>query len=135
MATPSERDAVPPLDGTQTPDLLRRAGHGDEPAVRTLLSRYLPGLRAFVRLHSGKLVRSKESCSDLVQSACREVLEHASDFAYGGEAGFKQWLYRTALRKIAHRAEYWRADRRDAAREHRDDRPSNDDSLEVLLAC
>lgn len=132
MATPSEHDAVPPPDGTETPDLLRRAGRGDEPAVRTLLSRYLPGLRAFVRLHSGRLVRSKESCSDLVQSACREVLEHADDFVYGGEAGFKQWLYRTALRKIAHRAEYWRADRRDARREHAEVRTAGDDSLDVL---
>lgn len=127
MATPENGPALPP-DGTPTPDLLRRAGHGDEPAVRTLLARYLPGLRAFVRLHSGRLVRSKESCSDLVQSACREVLEHADDFVYGGEAGFKQWLYRTALRKIAHRAEHWGAERRDARREH----AAGDDSLDVL---
>jgi RNA polymerase sigma-70 factor (ECF subfamily) len=106
----------PPPDGA-TQDLVRRAQDGDEPAVRTLLERYLPGLRAFVRLNSGKLLRSKESCSDLVQSACREVLQNAGAFAYGGEAGFKQWLYRAALRKIAHRHDHWRAEKRDVGRE------------------
>jgi hypothetical protein len=39
----------------------------------------LLGLRAFVRPHSGKLVRGGESCSDLEHSACWEVLEHAKD--------------------------------------------------------
>jgi RNA polymerase sigma-70 factor (ECF subfamily) len=105
-----------PQDGA-TQELLRRARDGDEPSVRTLLERYLPGLRAFVRLNSGKLLRSRESCSDLVQSACREVLQNAADFAYGGEQGFKRWLYRTALRKIAHRHDYWRAEKRNADRE------------------
>jgi DNA-directed RNA polymerase specialized sigma24 family protein len=99
-------------EGLSTHDLLRRARGGDAPAVRTLLERYLPGLRAFVRLNSGKALRSKDSCSDLVQSACREVLQHADNFEYGGEAGFKQWLYRTAMRKIAHRADHWRAAKR-----------------------
>ncbi len=116
----SQRQPEPvasPDTTTTTPDLLCRARAGDEPAVCTLLERYLPGLRAFVRLNSGQLLRSKESCSDLVQSACREVLQNADKFEYGGEAGFKQWLYRTALRKIAHRQQYWRAAKRDAERE------------------
>jgi len=103
--------------------------------VRTLLERYLPGLRAFVRLNSGKLVRSKESCSDLVQSACREVLQHAGDFAYGGEAGFKQWLYRTAMRKIAHRVEHWHADMRDARREARPVAELTTEDRADVLAC
>jgi RNA polymerase sigma-70 factor (ECF subfamily) len=106
----------PPPDDA-TPDLVRRAQTGDEPAVRTLLERHLPGLRAFVRLNSGKLLRSRESCSDLVQSTCREILQNAGDFAYGGAEGFKRWLYRTALRKIAHRHDYWVAEKRDAGRE------------------
>lgn len=121
-------------DATNAPgDLLGRARRGDEPAVRTLLERYLPGLRAFVRLNSGKLLRDRESCSDLVQSACREVLQNADKFVSGGEAGFKRWLYRTVLRKIAHRHEYWRAERRDVAREVA---AIADDTTDAnLLAC
>lgn len=100
--------------------------------MRTLLQRCLPELRAFVRLNSGKLLRSKESCADLVQSACREALENAEQFAYGGEAGFRRWLFKTALRKIAHRADYWRAEMRDVAREE-----AVDDATDAhdLLAC
>jgi RNA polymerase sigma factor (sigma-70 family) len=131
------RDADGSRPGTPTPDLLEGAGRGDEPAVRTLLERYLPGLRAFVRLNSGKLVRSRESCSDLVQSACREVLQNTRGFVYGGEAGFRQWLYRTALRKIAHRVEHWQAAKRDVARDAvslpANDAPTADSAQ--LLAC
>lgn len=117
-APPDPHEPSAPVHGPPTPDLLVAARRGDEPAVRTLLERYLPGLRAFVRLNSGRLLRSKESCSDLVQSACREVLQHADDFVYGGEAGFKQWLYRTALRKIVHRADHWQAAKREVGREN-----------------
>lgn len=123
----------PEAAGEATPDLLHRAGRGDEPAVRTLLERYLPGLRAFVRLNTGRLLRSKESCSDLVQSACREVLQHADDFVYGGEAGFKQWLFRTAMRKIVHRHEHWHAAKRDADRElETSDSAATGDTTELL---
>jgi RNA polymerase sigma-70 factor (ECF subfamily) len=136
MSTSADSGAgAMPRDHSPTDALLARVRRGEEPAVRTLLERYLPGLRAFVRLNSGKLVRSKESCSDLVQSACREVLQHAGDFAYGGEAGFKQWLYRTALRKIAHRAEHWQADKRDARREVEIPPPPDTEDHADLLVC
>jgi RNA polymerase sigma-70 factor (subfamily 1) len=96
--------------------LIERARRQDGAAVEELLSRHLPGLRAFVRLRSGRLLREKESCSDLVQSVCREVLENLDRFQHGGENAFKQWLYRTALRKIGHRYDYWLADKRDPGR-------------------
>lgn len=98
-------------------ELLRRAEAGDRDAVEALLSRFLPGLRAFVRLRSGRLVRARESASDLAQSACREVLGNLERFERGGEAGFRYWLYKTALRKIQKRAEFWQAEKRAAARE------------------
>lgn len=98
-------------------ELYARAERGDREAVDTLLSRFLPGLRAFVRLRSGRLIRARESASDLAQSACREVLQNLERFEHGGEAGFRYWLFTTALRKIHKRAEYWQAEKRDAARE------------------
>jgi RNA polymerase sigma-70 factor (ECF subfamily) len=107
--------------------LVADASRGEVLAVDELLHRYLPGLRAFIRLRAGPLVRARESSSDIAQSVCREVLEQLDSFRYGGEAGFKSWLYTTALRKLAKRDAHWRALRRDAGREVEGD--------EALLGC
>jgi RNA polymerase sigma-70 factor (subfamily 1) len=90
---------------------------GDEQALQRLMSEHLPGLRAYVRLRMGPTLRAKESCSDIVQSACREVLAHMDRFQHPGEGAFRAWLYTTAQRKIANRAEFLAAARRDVARE------------------
>ena len=100
------------LDG-----LLRAASRHDEAAVSTLLQQHLPALRAFVRLKAGPSLLARESCSDLAQSVCRDVLENADRFRFGGEPEFRKWLFTIALRKIADRAEHWRAGKRDPARE------------------
>jgi RNA polymerase sigma-70 factor, ECF subfamily len=85
--------------------------------VEELIARHLPGLRAYVAGRVDRLVHSKESNADIVQSVCREVLEHIARFEHRSEAGFKQWLYRTAERKIIDRYRYYTAEKRDAARE------------------
>lgn len=98
-------------------ELIDGAAQGDSEALERLLERHLPGLRAFVRLRSDRLLRAKESESDLVQSVCREVLEHIDRYQYRSEVGFRQWLYRTAERKIIDRFRYYTAQKRNAARE------------------
>ena len=98
--------------------LLRAASQHDANAVSTLLQQHLPALRAFVRLKAGPSLLARESCSDLAQSVCRDVLENAERFRFGGEAEFRKWLFTTAMRKIADRAEHWRAGKRDVRREH-----------------
>ena len=98
-------------------ETLAAATRGDPAAVSHLLERYLPGLRAFVRLRTGDVVRGHEEHSDIVQSACRDVLENLERYKHGGDEGFRRWLYRTALRKIADRYEYYRAKKRDVGRE------------------
>lgn len=97
--------------------LVEDASLGDGVAVDQLLELHLPGLRAFVRLRSGPLIRAREGSDDIAQSACREVLQHIDRFQYGNEAGFKHWLYTTALRKIQNKHDYWKAEKRDAARD------------------
>ena len=99
-------------------------GHSDEssdrPAVPELeaeLARYLPGLRAFLRLRMGPELRAKESVSDLAQSTCRELLQHADRYQHRGEASFRQWLFTTAQRKLANKVEYYRAGKREVGRE------------------
>jgi RNA polymerase sigma-70 factor (ECF subfamily) len=94
-------------------ELLEAARGGDRRALEELLLRHLSGLRAFVRLRAGPLVRRREAESDLVQSVCREVLLHAGDFRHGGEPAFRHWLYATAVRKILNKQEFHTAQRRD----------------------
>lgn len=97
--------------------LIGRASQGDPLALDRLLALHLDPLRAFVRLRVGPMLRARESASDIVQSACRDVLEQLDRFQGNGEAGFRAWLYATALRKIADRAEHWNAQKRNPARE------------------
>jgi RNA polymerase sigma-70 factor (ECF subfamily) len=73
----------------------------------------LPAQRAFVRLRMGPQLRATEESCDLVQSVAREVLEHAGRFQHGGEAGFREWLFTTAHRKVVNRLEHWRTAKRD----------------------
>lgn len=102
-------------------ELLRRLQDGDPEALAALLEEHLPGLRAYVRLRGGPLLRAKEESVDLVQSVCREVLGRIDRFQYPSEAGFRAWLYATALRKIRDRYDYYLAAKRDARREQAQD--------------
>lgn len=105
---------------SETPELealTRAAGAGDGAAVAELLERYQGELHAFVRLRYGRLLQGRESSMDVVQSVCREVLEHADRFKHPGQAAFKRWLFVTALRKIKNRHGYYLAEKRDVLRE------------------
>ncbi|HEX5054569.1 MAG TPA: sigma-70 family RNA polymerase sigma factor [Planctomycetota bacterium] len=72
------------------------------------------GLRA--PAHGGRTAAKEESC-DIVQSVAREVLNHADRFQHGGEAGFREWLFTTAHRKVIKHLDHWRAEKRSGARE------------------
>ena len=98
-------------------ELVDRARKADASAIESLIERHLPRLHAFIRLRAGGVVRDHENVSDLVQSACREVLEDLPRHAPEGPEHFENWLYQAALRKILDRNRYWRAQRRDPARE------------------
>ena len=100
-----------------TADLAERAARGDGEAVDALVTLHLPSLRAYVRAHMGAALRARESCSDLVQSVCRELLTHQERFQHPGEEAFRAWLFTTARRKIANRARDLEAARRDPSRE------------------
>ena len=104
-----------------TPDLRpddERPGAGI-PDMAELFARHLPDLAAYVRRRSDPLVAAKEAVDDLVQSVCREVVEHEDRFRHDSEEGFRRWLFRTAERKIIDRYRYYTAGRRDSSREQR----------------
>lgn len=100
-----------------TGDLLRRSTAGDPAALRELVVRNLPGLRAFVRLRMSPLLRARESASDIVQSTCEDVLRELADFDWRGEEAFRGWLYTVVWNKLRNRERDVRAGRRDARRE------------------
>ncbi len=111
------------------------ASRGDQDAVEGLLQELLPGLRGYLRRHGGGAVGAVESSSDLAQSVCREVLEHLGDarLEWRGEAQFRAWLYNAAMLKLRQRRRFWRADRRDRAREVRPAETGSSGGLEALL--
>lgn len=96
---------------------MERATRGDPRAVEELLERHLPTLMTYVRLHASPVVLARESCSDVVQSVCREVLGSAEHFEYRGEAPFRKWLFQKALSKLMHKRRYWLREKRDVSRE------------------
>ncbi|MBK7642293.1 MAG: RNA polymerase sigma factor [Planctomycetes bacterium] len=93
-------------------ELVRDASQGDSAAVGVLLERHLPGLLAYVRAHAGRQLLQRDASMDLVQSACREVLQDLGKHDYRDEAGFRHWLFLAAERKILDRAKYHGRDKR-----------------------
>ncbi len=85
------------------------------------MERNLPALRVFVRLQVGPALRHRESCSDLVQSTCRELLQDLDDFEVRSEEQLRHWLCVAALNKIRQRHRYHNAEMRDPDREIKDD--------------
>jgi RNA polymerase sigma-70 factor (ECF subfamily) len=98
-------------------DLVRSASRGDELAIGTLLERHLPGVLAYVRSNAGERLLAREASLDIVQSACREVLQDLSRYDYKDEAGFRHWLYLSAERKILERARHHGREKRGGGRD------------------
>jgi RNA polymerase sigma factor (sigma-70 family) len=101
-----------PKNGAPSPSGGPDHPHAREADLDALIAKHLPGLTAFVRLRLGALIRENESCADIVQSACREVLVNADRFRFEGEKNFRHWLFTTALRKITDKQRYYAAAKR-----------------------
>jgi len=109
----------PELAAGRTEVLVAAAQRRERGAVDQLIEHHLDDLRAFVRLQVDPQLRARESCSDVVQSICREVLEDLPGFDYRGEGSFRAWLFTAALNKVRQKGAYHRAQKRDPAREER----------------
>ncbi len=102
--------------GPDSQHLVAAVHRGDTAALDALLRRHLPDLMVFVRANSGPRLRAQESCSDLVQTVCREALQSVVNYEWRGEGSFRRWLFTVAMNKLRNRADFHAADRRDAAR-------------------
>lgn len=107
--------------------LFGAASRGDASALDGLLVDYLPRLEAFVRARIGVDRIGCESCADVVQSVCREVVGQRGVFEFRGEAEFRSWLFTSTLNKIRSKYRFHRAARRDGAREEAMPEPGSDD--------
>ncbi|MCB9877891.1 MAG: sigma-70 family RNA polymerase sigma factor [Planctomycetes bacterium] len=105
-----------PPDSCDSVVLAQSVSGGDQQALALLLERFLPELRAFIRLRSGPKLLAQESPDDLVQSVCREVLGDLGSFDYRSEQAFKSWLFLSALHKVQDKGRYYAAEKRDAGR-------------------
>jgi RNA polymerase sigma factor (sigma-70 family) len=102
-------------DEPARPDASRTRGPGG--TELELLKEYLPRLRAFVRARLDAELRRRESDSDVVQSVCRELLEHRQGFEYRGESQFRGWLFTAALNKVREKVRFHHQPRRGMQRE------------------
>lgn len=89
----------------------------DDPELHELLERHLPKLHAFVKARLGAALRQREGTVDVVQSVCREVVEHGATFEFRGEERFIAWLRLAAHNKIREKHRRHVAQRRDMRRE------------------
>jgi RNA polymerase sigma-70 factor (ECF subfamily) len=101
----------------RTESLVAAAQRREEGALESLVRSLLGDLRAFVRLKSDPRLRLRESCSDLVQSVCRELVADLDGFEDRGPGSFRAWLFTATLNKIRQKHEFWHAQKRDPRRE------------------
>ena len=106
-----------PRDPYGSAELAQSASNGNREALEALLQRFLPDVRAFLRLRTGPRLLTLESPDDLVQSVCREALGDLSHIEYRSERAFKNWLLTTALNKEREKGRFYAAQKRDAGRE------------------
>jgi RNA polymerase sigma-70 factor (ECF subfamily) len=114
-------------DPLEADDLVEAARNGEGTALDRLFAFQLPMLHRFVRFRAGSVLRAHESCADVVQSVCREVLGDLPRFTFVGLPEFRAWIFAQAEHKLADRARYWQAQKRDDRRiERADDWASGD---------
>ena len=63
-------------------------------------ARLLPDIQAYVRLKVGPDLQVRESCSDIVQSVCREIFADLTGWQDRGEGSFRAWVFTLALNKV-----------------------------------
>ncbi|MCB9881326.1 MAG: sigma-70 family RNA polymerase sigma factor [Planctomycetes bacterium] len=98
---------------------LDAARGGNREAMDRLIDALLPEVRAYVRLHSGRRIRERESVTDVVQTICHEIVVDLHGFKGNAEKQFRKWLFRLALAKIHDRHRFHSAQMRAAEREVR----------------
>ena len=98
------------------PDLSSQVPDGLD--MEQLLTQNFSALQAYLRLKVGPGIRGRESCSDLAQSVCRELLKDRDQFVFANDTAFRSCLFQAAERKIVERHRYYTRKKRDVNRTH-----------------
>jgi RNA polymerase sigma factor (sigma-70 family) len=122
-------------DAETFPRLMARLRRGEDAAAREVFERFVGRLVALARSRFNRLLARKVDPEDVVQSAFKSffVRHRAGRLDVGDGDGLWNLLALITLRKCADRAEYYLAERRDAAREATNS--GGGDAPEALLAA
>jgi RNA polymerase sigma-70 factor (ECF subfamily) len=105
-------------DPSESSELLRRAGAGDQQAVNELFSRYRNRLRAMVRLRLNRRLQGRVDPSDVLQEAFLEISKGFADYLRQPTMPFFLWLrYITGQKLIATHRQHLGTQMRDAGQE------------------
>src|SRR6476660_6525289 len=117
-------------DSTEVPELLHRAGAGDEEALRALFSRHRDRLKRMVHLRLSRRLQGRVDDSDVLQEAFLDVSRRLAEYAADPKLPFYLWLrHLTGLKLTEVHRRHLGTQLRDADREvtlHRGGLPEAD---------
>jgi len=103
----------------QTPALLERWHRGDEAALSMLLELHIVWLRAHAEKRTGDILKARGNVDDYVQDAVLDFLRDAPRFQVRDGGQFRALLARVLENTLRDRRDWFRAKRRDLARDHK----------------
>ena len=81
------------------------------------LARHLAPLQTYVQKRMGPQLSARETCDDIAQSVCRELLTAQARLSFPNDKALHGWLRTAAMHKILQKARHYRSQRRAAGRE------------------
>lgn len=105
--------------------LLDRWQGGDRKALEELVARHMEFLLRRVRQRIGQRIRARDESRDVVQEVAIEALQCVPRFKIASDDAFRRLLAQMVENTLRDRGEFWRAARRDLARQ----RPLPDDTV------
>ena len=116
------------------PEAVERDDRGPDRSIDGLLEECLPDALAYARRHADPVILRQESCSDVVQSVCREFWVRRNEFEWRGLPAFRKLLFQKVLCKLVDRKLYYQRDKRDVRRQIRPESASGPSPIEQLQA-
>ncbi len=105
-------------NSNHTADLLARAGHGDEAALRELFDQHRERLKRMIRLRMSRRLKARMDESDILQEAFLEISSRLPKYTQNPQAPFFLWLRQmTGLKLAEHHRRHLGTQMRDADRE------------------
>src|SRR5438105_445999 len=94
-------DSAMTSDSHDEPDLLRRAGAGDQEALRELFGRYRDRLKRMVRLRLSRRLQGRVDDSDVIQESFLDIARNLPDYVRQPKLPFFLWLRHLTGLKLA----------------------------------